>query len=269
MLVQNTPSSPGGRRTPSPQPHVHDASQSAGLETTLQTLEASSQITDPIPQHSSSLCLSKNVDKSSQLNMKDYATPSLVSLPPEVQSMIVSFVSAIFADNLHTGHTMANVDSDQLPHLTDLNVLSRTCKTLRGASLPKLYRRVDVRIPAGHFRFDALENLLSGAGDGFKSTQQLRILPQHGPLHDNRHTNLNNDEKVEGANDYHPGSSASTLLNILIRLLISEIPLDCLQLFEYVLSFLQYSWIICPVTNPFTNYLSIKLDQMASHLPDR
>lgn len=260
MVITSAPSSPGGHRTPSTQPYMHDASHSAGLETTLQTLGESSQIIVPIPQHSNSSCHSKDITNSSQLTMNNCAPPSLVSLPPEVQSMIVSFVSAIFAGNLHTGHLMANVGSIQLPLLTDLNALSRTCKTLRGASLPKLYRRVDVRIPADHFRLDALENLLSSSGEGLKSTQQLRILPQQGPLHYNRHTNLNNDGNVEVAKDCHPGTHVSSLLNMLIRLLISKIPLNCLQWFEYVLYFPQCSWIIYPVMNSCTKYIPIKLD---------
>lgn len=63
---------------------VHDASQSGQLETTSQTLE--------------------------EVDMNDYATPSLVSLPPEVQSTIVSFVSVNCTDDLHTGDFIANED---------------------------------------------------------------------------------------------------------------------------------------------------------------
>lgn len=129
---------------------------------------------------------------------------------------------------------MAKEDFDQLLRPTDLNLLSRTCKTLRNTSLPKLYHRVDVRIPARHSRLDALENLLSSSGEGLKSTRQLRILPQQGPLHHNRHIDLNMDGNVEGANNYHPGSLGSSSFNLLIRQLISKIPVDRLQLFEYV-----------------------------------
>lgn len=127
---------------------------------------------------------------------------------------------------------MANEKPDQLRRQTDLNALSRTCKSLRGTSMPQLYYRVDVRIPARHFRLTALENLLSSTGEGLKSTQELRILPQQGPLHDGGYANLDDGGNVENALDYRPGGSASSLLNILIRQLIMKIPIDCLQMFE-------------------------------------
>ena len=177
-----------------------------------------------------------NVDYSSLL------ITNLVSLPREVQSMIASFVSIIYlyhdVDNLHAGYSMANEGSKQLLRPSDLNALSRTCKTLRVTSLPRLYRRVEVRIPARHFRMDALENLLKGSENGLKSTRELRILPQQGPLHDSGRTKPDNRDNVEDARDYHPESRASSLFNILIRQLISKIPFNCLQKFEYVFSFL-------------------------------
>ena len=127
---------------------------------------------------------------------------------------------------------MANENSDQLRRQTDLNALSRTCKSLRGASMPKLYHRVDVRIPARHFRLTALENLLRSTCEGLKSTQELRILPQQGRLHDGGYANLDDGGNVENALDYRPRGGASSLLNTLIRLLIMKIPVDCLQMFE-------------------------------------
>ena len=141
-----------------------------------------------------------------------------------------------------TDNLSANEDSDQLLRPGDLNALSRTCKTLRDTVLPKLYRRVEVRIPAGPFLLDAFENLLSSSGDGFNSTQELRILPQQGPLHDGDQTNLDIGRNIQRTYDYVPGSRVSSLLNILIRQLISKIPINCLQLFEYVFLF-PPSWL--------------------------
>lgn len=181
----------------------------------------------------------EDIDNSSQLIM------SLTSLPPEVQGMIASFVSLICvrcAEKLCSGYSMANEDSNQLLRPSDLNALSRTCKTLRDTSLPKLYRRVDVRIPARHFQLDALGNLLCGSEKGFTSTQHLRILPQQGPFHNSRDKNLDNDWDEEIAHDYRPGSRASSLFNVLIRMLITKIPIHCLQSFEYVIAFFQHNW---------------------------
>ncbi|MCJ1266130.1 mitochondrial splicing system protein [Lobaria immixta] len=117
----------------------------------------------------------RNIESSGQLRMNDDAGPGLASLPPEVQGMIASF----------------------LLRPTDLNALSRTCKTLRDTVLPKLYRRVEVRIPAGPFLLDAFENLLSSSGDGLNSTQELRILPQQGPLHDGDQINLDIGRNIQ------------------------------------------------------------------------
>lgn len=171
--------------------------------------------------------------------MNNYADPSLVSLAPEVRSTITSFVSG--APGIESG-VVANGDSDQLLRPKDLNALSRTCKALRDTSLPWLYRRVDVRIGQSEdFQLDALENLIAGSGEGLKSTRQLRILPQQGPLHPFKI--VDSDENTEHArdfhhdchHDYHPGSRVSSLFNILVRQLIMKIPINCLHRFEYVL----------------------------------
>lgn len=182
----------------------------------------------------------KEIDSPSQLVISDYTTPVMLSLPPEVQGMIASFVRVIWGHELRITDFIANEDSGQLLRPTDLNALSRTCKALRDTSLPKLYRRVNVRIPAGHSRLDALENLLLSDGEGLKSTQQLHILPQQVPiqfpLHDGGHINLDTHGHVARSLKFHPGNHVSNLLNILIRQLIMKIPLHCLIVFEYVFS---------------------------------
>lgn len=129
---------------------------------------------------------------------------------------------------------MANGDTDQLVCPTHLNALSLTCKTLRDTSLPKHYRRVDVKVPAGHFQLNALDYLLLSSGEGLNFTRKLRILPQQGPLHPpfDERNNLDEDGKVRRIFDYDPGNRASTLFNLLIRQLIMKITLDYLQLFE-------------------------------------
>ena len=131
--------------------------------------------------------------------------------------------------DLHTGF-FPNEGFDQLLRRTDLNALPRTCKTLRDTSLPKLYRRVEVRFSAGRSRIDALdalENLLSSSGEGLKSTKQLRNLPQRGTLHIR-------------AQIYHSRShSFSVTFNVFIRQLLKKntcsIPSKCLS--AYFLSF--------------------------------
>ena len=67
--------------------------------TTSQTLEESAQssIIDFKPP---SLFKGLGIDNSSQWTKNDYATPSLVSLPPELQATIASFVSVMCAHNL-------------------------------------------------------------------------------------------------------------------------------------------------------------------------
>ena len=136
---------------------------------------------------------------------------------------------------------MANETFNQLLRQSDLNAISQNCKTLKVTSLPKLYRRVDVRIPDDRFCLDALEGLLLSSGEGLKSTRQLRILPQQGPLYSPQDffqdDEVDNDRDVEQTHDYHSGSRTSSLFNLLIRQLIMKIPIDCLQMFEYVLFF--------------------------------
>lgn len=180
----------------------------------------------------------KGIDNSSKRTAKKSSPSRLVSLSPEVQGIIASFVSITCVHSLRVGDLKANEDSDQLLRPTDLNALSRTCKTLRGTSLPKLYRRVDIRIPAEYYQVNALENLLLGSGEGLKSTRQLRILPQQGPLHDGGSSNLDDDENVKPAHDDQHGDSASSFVfNILIRQVIAKIPINHLEMFEYVFYF--------------------------------
>ena len=118
----------------------------------------------------------------------------------------------------------------------DLNSLCLTCKTFRDTCLPKLYRCVAVRIPAGDFQLDALEDLLSGSVEGLKFTRELRVLPQQGPLHDVQHRNRHRGGLVGRYSDYHPGSRVTSLFNILMRQLIKKIPNRSLQRLEYVFS---------------------------------
>ena len=210
----------------------------------------------------------KDVHSPSQLVISDYATPTLMSLPLEIQGRIASFVRVIWGHELRITDWMANEDSGQLLRRTDLNALSRTCKTLRDSSLPKLYRRVDVRIPARHSRLDALENLLLSDGRGLNATQQLHILPHQGPIqfspHDGGHINLDMHTREARSLEFQPENHISNLLNILIRQLIMKIPRHCLIVFEYVFFFPQHGEILAHALNTYPS----NVDQMASRLPD-
>ena len=168
--------------------------------------------------------------------------PDLMNIPPEVQNLIGGHVSLPNLMGFSRRKTLITFRS-QL-HISDLNSVSRTCKTLNNAFLAKLYSRVLIRVPIRWSRLASLENLVASFGNGLKFTTTIFIAALQ--QSSNGETLESEDDRTpdETAEEEDllfclPSSSASKALNVMIRLLLMRIPDNRLKGFRYVYAAFQ------------------------------
>jgi len=139
-----------------------------------------------------------------------------------------------------------------LPHQPDLSRLGRTCKTLNGIVIPKLYRQIVLRVPQRWERLDSLLDLVVSTNNGFKYTSEILIEPQQRPRdekqfkeqsqdnsdNDESHNDPSDDDSCDYVSDdeyslqtFLPREQDSVSLNRLIRRLVIKVPRNQLSHF--------------------------------------
>lgn len=138
-----------------------------------------------------------------------------------------------------------------MPHQPDLSRLARTCKTLNGIVIPKLYRRIVLRVPQRWERLDSLLNLVASGDNGFKYTSEIFVEPQQRPRDEDQYSEqaqdnpdndeFDNDPSDAGPSEYSsdnedlrsflPHEQDSVSLNRLIQRLVKQVPRNQLSQF--------------------------------------
>ena len=124
-----------------------------------------------------------------------------------------------------------------MPHQPDLSRLGRTCKTLNGIVIPKLYRRIVLRVPQRWERLDSLLDLVVSTNNGFKYTSEILIEPQQRPRDEKQFKEQSQDNSDYVSDDEYslqtflPREQDSVSLNRLIRRLVIKVPRNQLSHF--------------------------------------
>ena len=163
--------------------------------------------------------------------------PDLMNIPPELQNLIGGHVS--LPNLMGSSRRKQLITFRSQLHISDLNSVSRTCKTLNNGFLAKLYSRVVIRVPIRWSRLVSLENLVSSAGSGLKFTTTILITAQQ---HQSKGETLESEDdstaqEIAEERDLVfclPSSSSSKALNGMIRLLLMRIPDNHLKIFKCV-----------------------------------
>ena len=104
-------------------------------------------------------------------------------------------------------------------------------------ALPKLYKTVVIKAPQRWSQLPSVERLLGSDGSGLKSTTELYICTQQDPLQEYQEESEDQRLPEEVLAEHQlqfflPQSSASNVLNTLVRLIILKLPRDRLELFR-------------------------------------
>lgn len=112
-------------------------------------------------------------------------------------------------------------------------------KRINAAVLPKLYKKVFIKVPQRWSRLPSLDGLLASTGSGLNHTTELFVQTQQDPLRDGQQRSEDSWSTLEvraqmNLQFYVPQSSVSNALNYSIRNLIVKLPRDRLKGFQYV-----------------------------------